>query len=82
MKRNIRRNVVYLLLKETFDDFLFRAFVLHLITVGTLVEWDISVVDNCYICSNGENSELSFLWKECKIFMVHLSINHLLGMQF
>ena len=77
VKQNIQRNVEYLIIEETSDAFLFQAFVTHLITVGTLAEWDIFVVDSCSIHSNGENSELSdFLWDKYNIYMVHLPPYH------
>jgi transposase len=76
-KRNVRRNVEYVILEETGDAYLFREFVLHLIREGTLVEGDIFVVDNCSIHTKGENAELEdLLWREHEILMIPLPPYH------
>ena len=59
VKRNVQRNVEFLIMEETGDAFFFREFVMHLVEVGCLVENDIFVVDNCSIHFHGENH---FLW--------------------
>ena len=77
VKRNVRRNVEYVILEETGDAYLFREFVLHLIREGTLVEGDIFVVDNCSIHTKGENAELEdLLWREHEILMIPLPPYH------
>jgi len=72
VNRNGRRNVEFLvIMEETGDAYLFREFVLHLIEVGTLVEKDIFVVDNCSIHTKGENTDLQdLLWREYKILLM------------
>ena len=73
VKRDVQRNVEYLVLDENGDAPVFRAFVMHLIECGTLREDDIFVVDNCSIHFNGENSCLrDHLWNEFHIKMVPL----------
>jgi len=73
VKRNLKRNVEYLVLEENGDAFIFREFVSHLIQASFLVRGDIFVVDNCSIHMKGENEYLQeTLLEEMDILMIPL----------
>ena len=77
VKLHATRNIEFVVLEETGDAFLFRAFVMHLLEEGTLEEGDVFVVDNCTIHFNGENKELKeMLWREFDILMLALPPYH------